>query len=41
MGSDREFKDMMDFIDQHKLKPVVSTIHNGLEKAEDAFVEMR
>ncbi|TPX31934.1 hypothetical protein SmJEL517_g04844 [Synchytrium microbalum] len=41
MGSDREFKDMMVFIDKHQIKPVVSTVHQGLEKAEDAFVEMR
>jgi NADPH:quinone reductase-like Zn-dependent oxidoreductase len=41
MGSKREFKEMIDFVAKHQIKPIVHKVYQGLEQAEDAFVEMR
>lgn len=41
MGSKSEFKEMIAFVSQHKIKPVVHKVYTGLESADDAFVEMR
>ncbi|KAG2180651.1 hypothetical protein INT44_003658 [Umbelopsis vinacea] len=43
MGSRKEFYDMVKFIDQHKIVPVVSQIWKGLtvDNIEDAFSVMR
>ena len=42
MGSQREFKDMVDFVDKHKIKPIVSAVYPGLEKgSHQAFDLMK
>ncbi|KAF9933880.1 hypothetical protein FBU30_004048 [Linnemannia zychae] len=41
MGSRAEFKEMIDFVNKHKLRPVVSQVWTGLESAEDAFNVMK
>ncbi|GAB5590305.1 hypothetical protein Unana1_05205 [Umbelopsis nana] len=43
MGSRKEFYDMVEFVDVHKIKPVVSQVWKGLTEVniEDAFAVMR
>jgi D-arabinose 1-dehydrogenase-like Zn-dependent alcohol dehydrogenase len=43
MGSRQEFYDMVKFIDEHKIVPVVSQVWKGLtiDNIEDAFSVMR
>ncbi|KAF9908986.1 hypothetical protein EC991_009168 [Linnemannia zychae] len=41
MGSRIEFKEMIDFVAKHKIKPVVSQVWPGLESAEEAFNVMK
>ncbi|KAJ3342474.1 hypothetical protein HDU93_002233 [Gonapodya sp. JEL0774] len=41
MGNNAEFRQMTKFIEETKLKPVVSGVWDGLENAEGAFQEMR
>ncbi|KAI8849356.1 NAD-binding protein [Chytridium lagenaria] len=41
MGSLKEFKDMMKFVDQHKIKPVIAGTYRTLGDAEKAFEIMR
>lgn len=41
MGSKSEFKQMLQFVNEHKIRPVVHKVYTGLDKAEEAFVEMR
>lgn len=43
MGSRREFKEMVKFVDEHKIKPVVSHVWKGLNKdsIDQAFASMR
>ena len=45
MGSRQEFRDMMAFVDQHKIRPVVSKVVRGrfddLEKWEELFEDMK
>lgn len=37
MGSAEEFKQMIHFVDQHKIVPVIDTVLNGLEEANSGF----
>lgn len=40
MGSRKEFKDMMAFVNEKKIKPIVSSVAQGLDiKAIDALFE--
>ncbi len=39
MGSDKEFNDMVDFVDRHKIVPVIDSIYT-LEGGNDAFLRM-
>ncbi|KAI8924891.1 hypothetical protein BC831DRAFT_287487 [Entophlyctis helioformis] len=41
MGSNDEFRRMVDFIDEKKMRPVVSTVIDGLANVEQAFELMR
>jgi D-arabinose 1-dehydrogenase-like Zn-dependent alcohol dehydrogenase len=44
MGSRKEFKDMMAFVDEKKIKPVVSRVVQGLDNLKDIdslFDEMK
>ncbi|KAG0259473.1 hypothetical protein DFQ27_004053 [Actinomortierella ambigua] len=41
MGSRDEFHDMVSFVQEHKIKPVVSRVWQGLEFSEEAFETMR
>lgn len=41
MGSFAEFKDAVAFIGKHKIVPVVHTVLEGLEKAEEGFAIMK
>ncbi|CCG81650.1 Putative uncharacterized protein [Taphrina deformans PYCC 5710] len=41
MGSKAEFRRMLAFVAEHKIRPVVHKVYIGLDAAEDAFVEMR
>lgn len=41
MGSKAEFRKMLQFVSDHKIRPVVHKVYTGLEQAEEAFVEMR
>ncbi|KAI9096101.1 alcohol dehydrogenase [Phlyctochytrium arcticum] len=41
MGNEAEFADMLGFVEQHKIVPVVSQVVHGLEHAEGAFESMR
>ncbi|KAG0285432.1 hypothetical protein BGZ97_007793 [Linnemannia gamsii] len=41
MGSRVEFGEMVDFVEKHKIKPVVSQVWPGLESAEEAFKVLR
>jgi D-arabinose 1-dehydrogenase-like Zn-dependent alcohol dehydrogenase len=43
MGSRKEFYDMVEFVDKHKIKPVVSQVWQGLTESniENAFAVMR
>ena len=44
MGSRKEFKDMMAFVDEKKIKPVVSRVVKGLDNLKDIdslFDEMK
>ena len=34
MGSRREFRDMVTFVNKHKIKPVVSRVVKGLDKLD-------
>jgi D-arabinose 1-dehydrogenase-like Zn-dependent alcohol dehydrogenase len=34
MGSKREFKEMVEFVDKHKIRPVVSRVVKGLDNIE-------
>lgn len=40
MGSDQEFRDMINFVNKHKIKPVVDSIHK-LSDSETAYERMR
>ncbi|KAF9934932.1 hypothetical protein BGZ65_003569 [Modicella reniformis] len=40
-GSRYEFEQMLEFVNEHKLKPVVSQVWQGLESAEEAFEAMK
>lgn len=39
MGNDAEFLEMLDFIDQHKIHPIIDSIYQ-LEEANEAFLRM-
>jgi NADPH:quinone reductase-like Zn-dependent oxidoreductase len=39
MGSDKDFKDMLDFVTKHKIRPVIDSIHN-IEVHKNAFDKM-
>ena len=39
MGSDKDFKDMLDFVNKYKIKPVIDSIHN-IEDQNEAFARM-
>ncbi|KXS09579.1 NAD(P)-binding protein [Gonapodya prolifera JEL478] len=41
MGSAREFRDCLAFIEKHKLKPIIADVFQGLENAEKAFEKMK
>lgn len=43
MGSRKEFRDMVKFVEQHKIKPVVSKVWSGLtsESVDEAIATMR
>ena len=44
MGSRKEFKDMVAFVNENKIKPVVSRVVQGLDNLKDIetlFVEMK
>ena len=41
MGSLEEFKNMVKFVDEHQIRPVVHTLLDGLEHAEDGFEIMK
>ncbi|KAJ3123019.1 hypothetical protein HK098_002275 [Nowakowskiella sp. JEL0407] len=41
LGSDEELKELLKFISEHKIKPVVSQVYEGLEQSEDAFQLMK
>ncbi|KAJ3177783.1 hypothetical protein HDU87_004305 [Geranomyces variabilis] len=41
MGNETEFAQMIAFVEQHRIRPVVSTVCQGLDKAETVFEEMR
>lgn len=41
MGSRAEFFDAIEFIRKHKIMPVVDTVLESLEKAEDGFELMK
>lgn len=41
MGSTAEFKAAMNFIGEHKIRPVVHTVLKGLEGAEEGFELMK
>ncbi|KAJ3332431.1 hypothetical protein HDU76_000244 [Blyttiomyces sp. JEL0837] len=41
MGSRKEFKEMVEFIGKHKIKPVIAGVFSGLDEAERAFQLMR
>lgn len=41
MGSRREFGDMVKFVEKHHIRPVVHRVYRGLDKTEEAMVEMR
>lgn len=42
MGSRREFKEMLDFVDQYKVRPIVSNVFKGLsvESVQNVVDEM-
>jgi D-arabinose 1-dehydrogenase-like Zn-dependent alcohol dehydrogenase len=40
MGSHQDLIDATDFLSKHKIVPVVSTVLDGLESAEQGFEEM-
>ena len=41
MGSRKEFFDMVSFVERHHIRPVVHRVYRGLEKTDEAMVEMR
>lgn len=44
MGSRKEFSEMVSFVNQHKIKPVVSRVVKGidnLEEIDELFTEMK
>ncbi|KAF3908222.1 hypothetical protein AA313_de0203593 [Arthrobotrys entomopaga] len=41
MGSRKEFAEMVQFIDKNKIKPVVSSVVRGLDRAEEVFEAMK
>ncbi|PRP73609.1 hypothetical protein PROFUN_04467 [Planoprotostelium fungivorum] len=41
MGSSKDFRDMVRFVDEKRLKPVVSHIVDGLDRVEEAFEIMQ
>lgn len=41
MGSRKEFKEMVSFVNKHGIKPVVSTTVNGLGRADEVFEIMK
>ena len=41
MGSNKEYREMHEFIKNYKIKPVVSGVWHGLKNAEGAFLEMK
>ncbi len=41
MGSKNEFGNMVRFVAEHKIRPVVHKSYNGLQRAEEAFDEMK
>ncbi|KAI8594842.1 hypothetical protein EDD21DRAFT_314121, partial [Dissophora ornata] len=41
MGSRLEFEQMLEFVNTHKLRPVVSQVWQGLESAEEVFELMK
>lgn len=44
MGSRKEFKEMIEFVNEHKIKPVVSRVVKGIdniEGIEELFEEMK
>lgn len=40
MGSDNDFQHYLDFINFHKIKPIIDTIY-PLEQINDAFAKMQ
>ncbi|KAF3937453.1 hypothetical protein ABW19_dt0209368 [Dactylella cylindrospora] len=41
MGSRKEFREMVSFVNQHGIHPVVSMTVQGLERADECFEAMR
>ncbi|TPX54820.1 hypothetical protein PhCBS80983_g05720 [Powellomyces hirtus] len=41
MGNEKEFAQMVKFVEQHRIRPVVNGVWDGLGKAEDIFDKMR
>lgn len=40
MGSVEEFKHMLQFVNQHKIVPIIDTVIDGLDNAGDGFVSV-
>ena len=40
MGSRVEFEKMLQFVDEHKIRPVASKVYEGLEKFSEVFKAM-
>jgi propionyl-CoA synthetase len=38
MGSEHEFKSMLKFVGEHKIVPIIDTVIDGLDKADQGFV---
>jgi propionyl-CoA synthetase len=38
MGSEHEFKEMLKFVEQHKIVPIIDTVIDGLDNADQGFV---
>ncbi|KAF9177155.1 hypothetical protein BGZ51_009073, partial [Haplosporangium sp. Z 767] len=41
MGSRVEFEKMLEFVERYQIRPVVSQVFEGLEKASEAFQKMK
>lgn len=41
LGNSVEFKEMVEFVEKYKIKPIISRIVHGLDNFEEAFEDMR